>query len=167
MKVNTTIDPWCFSDNAKISVCRQQLTKKATYLRIIFDEEYRSSANLSQLAFVYRPVKESRIIFTVRCRGGSRCTDDVAKFRCADGIASSVEIGAPSNKAVKLSDFLKRTVSPSRFADEDGRKGFLKELLQAFSNDRMIVHKEGLFLTYSVQTEAASKKPSSMSGRAE
>jgi hypothetical protein len=91
----------------------------------------------------------------------SRCTNDVAKFSRADGIASSVEIGAPSNKAVKLSDFLKRTVSPSR------RKGFLKELLQAFSNDRMIVHKEGLFLTYSVQTEAASKKPSSMSGRAE
>jgi hypothetical protein len=40
-------------------------------------------------------------------------------------------------------------------------------LLQAFSNDRMIVHKEGLFLTHSAQTEAASKKPSSMSGRAE
>jgi hypothetical protein len=113
------------------------------------------------------PAGESRIIFTVRCRGGRRCTDDVAKFRRADGTASSVEIGAPSNKAVKLSDFLQRTVSPSRSADEDGRKGFLKELLQAFSNDQMIVHKEGLFLTYSVQTEAASKKPSSMSGRAE
>jgi hypothetical protein len=107
-------------------------------------------------------VKESRIIFTVRCRGGRRCTDDVAKFRRADGTASSVEIGAPSNKAVKLSDFLQRTVSPSRSADEDGRKGFLKELLQAFSNDQMIVHKEGLFLTHSVQTEVASKKPSSM-----
>ena len=64
-------------------------------------------------------------------------------------------------------DLLKHTVSPGRHADQDGRKGFLKELLQAFSNDRMIVHKEGLFLTYSVQTEAASKKPSSMSGRAE
>jgi len=48
-------------------------------------------------------------------------------------------------------DLFKHTVSPARHADQDGRKGFLKELLQTISNDRMIVHKEGLFLTHSVQ----------------
>lgn len=29
----------CFSDDAQVSVRRQQVTKKATYLRMIFDEE--------------------------------------------------------------------------------------------------------------------------------